>query len=237
MKVKTKKEEKKEYSGELSSFGACPFIRHQFGDEEVNAQAVSNDYKDIVNKIMGTQQTDSNSEQLDRITSSVHTLAQCAVGVLSLMGTINVGSFFLAVELNNTIIMIITIIEIIIVIGFHYLFKIWTLPYVVEFIYLDEKENENIGLRNLICRLYDINNWKNVRRIFIEQKNEILKEGSIIRNLNFPIKMSWKPLHFGILSLIYLALMFEIVFFFLYFNPLKPIFFFVSEFFYKIFCS
>jgi len=149
-------------------------------------------------------------KKIDRITSSLHVLAQCAVGILSLIGTINIAVLAVAVQEKDTVFVLFGVIVMVVAIVLHHIILLWGLPQLIELARLDNDEREDIGLRCLICNLYYIKDWEYTRDLLMtcsqSQKdiNEMFKRAKTI------VRVPILPKRFGVLALLYIALVAEI---------------------------
>ena len=151
--------------------------------------------------------------KIDRIHSSLHSLAQCAVGILSLMGILNITIVVLSVQLGNTFYLLLGVVVLAVAIVLHRIILLWGLPQLLEFACLDNDESENIGLRCLFCSIYYIEDWdlkKKMLLLCLENKGSIRE---MFRNAKRDVRVPFWSRRFGILALLYIALFAEIAFF------------------------
>jgi len=121
---------------------------------------------------------ENKNKKIDRITSSLQSLAQCAVGILSLMGMMNITLLAFSAQLSNSFLILIGVMVIIVAIILHYIILLWGLPQLIEFALSDNDKINNIGLRCLLCSIYFINDWGYVKNELKKciQKHTNLKE-------------------------------------------------------------
>jgi len=151
--------------------------------------------------------------KIDRIHSSLHSLAQCAVGILSLMGILNITIVVLSVQLGNTFYLLLGIVVLAVAIVLHRIILLWGLPQLLEFAHLDNDESENIGLRCLLCSIYFIENWELNKKLLLLCSENQTNIREMFRNAKRYIRVPFWSRRFGILALLYIALFAEIAFF------------------------
>jgi len=164
-----------------------------------------------------TNEREIRDRKIDRIHSSLHSLAQCAVGILSLMGLINIAIVVVAVELEETFYLLLGVIVIIIAIMLHRIILLWGLPQLMEFVRLDNDDDENIGLRCLFCSIYFIEDWNLKKKILLVCLEDGLEKKisirEMFRNAKRYARVPFWSRRFGILALLYIALFAEIALF------------------------
>jgi len=171
------------------------------------------------------QDREVRDRKIDRINSNLNALAQCAVGILSLMGMMNITLLAFSTQLSNSFLVLIGVIVIIVAIVLHYIILLWGLPQLIEFAILDKNENENIGLRCLLCSIYFIEDWKHIKKKIKKcvKNHSNIKE--MFKHAKKKVNVPRFPKRFGILALLYIALAAESIFFIIAYFILKfPLF-------------
>jgi len=155
---------------------------------------------------------DLNDRKVDRITSSLSSLAQCAVGILSLMGIANLTIVGFSIQEKSSLLMLFGIGVILVAIVVHYLILLWGLPQLIEFALLDIDKNEYIGLKCLLCSIYFIEDWEYKKKLIRESTRD---QSNVRKMFNRAKREVCVPIwsnRFGILALLYIALFSEILF-------------------------
>lgn len=97
---------------------------------------------------------------IDNAAQSLNTLASCAVGVLSLFGTITVALVGFGIQQEKLLYLLMACVTALFAYVFHGIIIKWCIPYIVQLLAVDDGKREDlIGLRNLAAYLFDIPDW------------------------------------------------------------------------------
>lgn len=146
--------------------------------------------------------------------NSLGTLAQCAVGVLSLMGTVIVALIGIAIEANTNTALFLFLASIMgmIAIFFHYLFRRWCFPYLIELL-LFTSNDEYYGLKILSCHLFNIESWDVLRGTVVSYMytvdcgytKDTVKQLLQNQDVSALVDISLFPRHIGILLALWIS--------------------------------